>query len=84
VRLVLTWQARSLGHGLKFLGYFGLLDHPTFTKAIRHLPVHEITSTPHLLSLLPPSEHASLGWRSDPCVGLSVCCVAQRGRRACS
>lgn len=62
---------------MKFLGYFGLLDHPTFTKAIRHLPVHEITSTPHLL-LLPPSEHASLGWRSDPCVRLSVCCVAER------
>lgn len=26
--------------------YFGFMDHPTFTKAVRHLPVHEITGKP--------------------------------------
>lgn len=37
-------QGLSLLNGLQFLGYFGLCDSPAFTRAIRHLPVHEITS----------------------------------------
>ncbi len=33
----------SLSHGLTFLGYFGIFDNPRLTRALRHLPVHEIT-----------------------------------------
>lgn len=36
-------QGLSLLHGCTFLGY-GFFDHPRFTRAVRHLPVHEITS----------------------------------------
>lgn len=64
---------------MKFLGYFGILDHPTFTKAIRHLPVHEITSTLLLLLfLLPyfPSEHASPSRSGGlTLLSASLCCV---------
>jgi hypothetical protein len=37
-------QARSLNHGLQFLGYLGLFDFPSFLKGIRYLPVDEIIS----------------------------------------
>lgn len=38
-----NYQGLSLLHGCTFLGY-GFFDHPRFTRAVRHLPVHEITS----------------------------------------
>jgi hypothetical protein len=42
--LLLYMQLLSLGRGLKFLGYLGVCDHPALTRAMRHLPVNEITS----------------------------------------